>query len=110
MNAYQDLARRLHELKIVCYMQRDDMMVVARELPYYPTSNCFWVTHKNEDWFISTFAPRMYTVPRDVDIFQVCKECMESSVKAIARIDVEIVERYGLKLLSSEEYQRVCKS
>ncbi len=103
MSNYLELDRSLKAKGIGCYVQGPDQLVVSDENPAMPSTNTFWVTHKNGHWYIGTWLPAVYLVPTDLKISDVCEIVFRSSPKAIYTIDNALAEQLKLRRLTEQE-------
>ena len=105
VNAYLELANRLKEKGIDCYMQGTDQLIVSNENPALPSSNCFWAIKKDDDWYVGTWLPAAYHVPTEADIGNICEVIFRSSDKAIYTIDPDLASRMRLRRLDDDEIE-----
>lgn len=84
------------------------MIISSQDGPVWPDrGNSFWVSHRDGTWYLSTWAPTGYRVPRGQDMFAVCAACMSLGGSAMWRVPTEIASKFGLQELGSDEYDRV---
>ena len=84
------------------------MVIPSHDGAVWPDrGNSFWVSHRDGVWYLSTWAPVGYRVPRDQDVIAVCAACMDLGGSAMDRVPTEIASRFGLEELESDEYDRV---
>jgi hypothetical protein len=102
-NAYAELAKRLEGKGIGSYFQNSEMLVVSNQNPAMPDSNTFWVTNRGGQWYLSTWMPAVYQVPKDRDVVEICEIVFRSSEKALYTIDAPIALDLNLRLLSDDE-------
>ena len=65
--------------------------------------NSFWMTIRDGTWFLVTWAPNCYRCTSDVDILGLCRDCLASSRDAMAAVNLNIIDKYTLALLSDDE-------
>lgn len=103
MNDYTDVARRLESKGIGNYFQNRDQLVVSNENPPTPASNTFWLTNRRGQWYLGTWLPAVYQVPKDRDVAEICEIVFRSSEKALYVIDAPIAMDLNLRRLSDHE-------
>ena len=81
------------------------MLVVSNENPAWPGSNSFWVTKKDQVWFLGTWAPAIYRIPSNQDVVKICEVVFRSSSRAIYAIEGSMVEEFKLDKLTDEEME-----
>jgi len=111
MNAdpYVELAEALAAKGWTTHLRSPDQMIISsQDGPVWPDrGNSFWVSHRDGTWYLSTWAPVGYRVPRDQDIFAVCDACMGLGGSAMYRVPGDLATRFGLQELQGDEYERV---
>jgi hypothetical protein len=107
MTEYDDLAKHLKAKGIGTYFQNPDQLVISDQNPAMPSSNCFWVSKREVDWFLGTWLPAIYQVPSDQDICSVCEIVFRSSPSAIYTVNTSVAQRLGLRRLSDEESENL---
>src|SRR2546425_917097 len=107
MSVYLELEQYLETKGIGSYLQNADQLVVSDDNPAMPSSNSFWVTHKNDAWYIGTWLPALYQVPADQDICHVCEIVFRSSSKAIYTIENALSQRFKLRRLTDQETEKL---
>ena len=86
----------------------DQMVISSQDGAVWPDGgNSFWVSHREGTWFLGTWAPVGYRVPRDQDVLAVCAACMGLGGPAMSRVPADVASRFGLQELASDEYGRV---
>lgn len=99
----QDLSNRLGEAGIKTFEQTPGQLVITKSIPNTPDQNSFWVAYHEQSWYLSTWLPALYLVPKQKDISAVCSAVLSSSPKAIYTIDEETVTTFGLIRLTDQE-------
>jgi hypothetical protein len=107
MSAYHELAEGLRAKGIASHFQNSDQLVVANENPAMPGSNCFWVTNKNDKWYIGTWLPAVYRVPPEQNICHVCETVFRSSPTAIYRSERALAASLKLRRLALKEIEKL---
>lgn len=107
MNSYQDLANWLRTRGIEGYLQSEDLLVLSRQNPALPGSNCLWVQKKHDHWYLGTWLPAVYRVPKEQDVRYVCEKVFSSSNHAIYIIDPVLERVLALQRLSDEEMEQM---
>lgn len=102
-NAYTELAKRLASKGIASYFQNSEMLVISDENPATPASNTFWLTNRSGQWYLATWMPAVYEVPKDRDLAEVCEIVFRSSEKAMYAIDAPVALDLNLRRLSDDE-------
>ena len=94
--AYRDVASRMPSC-IRAHLQSKDQLVIALRWPCLPNEgNSFWISYRDDHWHVCTWAPRVYRVPKTVDVVQLCVELMDSSQEAMSEVPEPIVRNHGL--------------
>ena len=66
-----------------------------------------WVSWKKQ-WYVSTWLPALYSVPDEIDIVTLCRECLAADDGGgWYTIPKRIAEKYRLERLDEEEFQRL---
>src|SRR5262249_53891083 len=102
LDSYDAVAKALAKVGLVGQMQHEEQLVVlpSRD-PVCPNrGNSFWLSRKQDTWYLSTWLPAGYKVPSDQDLVALCAACMGGS-SAMYRVPPELVERFGLQELKS---------
>ncbi|SRR6266446_2121528 len=107
MTVYQELAEWLEAQGIASYLQSADQLVISAQNPALPTSNCLWVRKKKDEWYIGTWLPAGYHVPKTQDVGHVCEMVFRSSAQAMYTIDPALARRLELRRLSAEEMEEL---
>lgn len=107
-DSYDSMTKALTEIGLVGRMQNKDQLVVSsQEGPVYPNrGNSFWLSRRDEVWYLSTWLPAGYRVPGDKDIVGLCSACMIEDA-AMYRVPADVVARFGLHELSEDEYEQL---
>jgi hypothetical protein len=110
-DSYTAVTEALEKLGFVGQMQNEDMLIVSSQQgPVWPNrGNSFWLSRKQGTWYLSTWLPAGYRVPADQDIVALCSACM-GGPSAMYRVPHEVIERFGLKELNDNEYERLFPS
>ena len=110
-HSYDSMRKALTELGLVGQMQNDDQLVVSSHGgPVWPNhGNSFWLSHKEGNWYLSTWLPAGYRVPAEQDILALCSACM-GGASAMYRLPSEVVARFRLQELDEIEYERLFPS
>src|ERR1700686_1403045 len=99
---YEPLIACLKMKGIVAFFQGPEQLVVSAQYPNFPSSNSFWVTRYRDDWYLSTWTPRVYRITKEQNICEVCASILEYCQEAIYQVDNDSVLRFGLEELSEE--------
>jgi hypothetical protein len=102
---YQELGKWLQDRGIGSYLQGDDQLILSAQNPAVPSSNCLWVQKKGDEWYIGTWLPAAYRIPKSQDVGYVCETVFRSSAQAIYTIDKAIADGLKLRRLSDEEME-----
>jgi hypothetical protein len=107
MDPYESLKRALAGIGLTGQLQNPDQLLISRqEGPVWPErGNSFWVSHKQDVWYLGTWLPVCYKLPTDQDIVDLCAAFMSLGTSARYRVPPEIIERFGLQELDGQEYQ-----
>jgi hypothetical protein len=97
---YEPLIACLKTKGIGAFFQKPEQLVVSAHFPNFPSSNSFWVTRYRDDWYLSTWSPCVYRIPKEQNICEVCASILESSQEAIYQVDKDSILRFGLEELS----------
>jgi hypothetical protein len=87
-------------------------MVITKQPagPVIPTGfNSFWVFHKDGRWFIVTWTPTAYEIPRGTDPRAVCIEFAHHGTSAQHRVPDEMVRCHSLRPLTPAELESAAK-
>jgi len=105
---YEDLTAKLRRRSIRAYMQAEDQLVVSRQsgAPSPDAGNSFWLSQKESDWYLCTWAPRCYRVPCDADLVTLIERFVDYGGSAQGAVPPEMVELFGLVELSLDEAER----
>jgi hypothetical protein len=109
---YIDLARALYPGGIRCAFQSRGRLVISRQVgPVWPDrGNSFWVTHAGGRWYLFTWAPNGYRVPAEADVAELCRACMSACDRAMGEVPADLIESFGLVLLSDEKAESVSRA
>lgn len=101
---YTHVRKRLGERGINTFLQSPTQLIVALEWPQSPyQGNSFWLTHWEENWYISTWTNRVYRVIQTENLEDICYDLLLSSPTAMYSIPDDILTRYALPELSDAE-------
>jgi hypothetical protein len=111
-DTYASITNALGAIGLTAQQVRPDQLVVsAQEGPVWPNrGNSFWLSCRDGDWFLSTWAPACYRIPGDQDVVTVCSACMKTGTSAMSRVPEEIVTRFGLERISDQDFDRLFPS
>jgi predicted ABC-type ATPase len=101
--AYDRLRKCLQDKGIGSYFQSFYQLVISDEYTAMPTSNSFWVTRKNNDWYLGTWLPTIYLVPKEQNLCLICERVLRSARTAIYTVDAQLAEEMGLRRLTEGE-------
>jgi hypothetical protein len=106
---YQELATALADDGILCQFQTAGQMVVSGQVgPIWPNrGNSFWVTYTGGRCYLFTWAPTGYHVPETVNVANLCQTCMSVGDSAMFKVPDEIVQEFGLVMLTRQEAKNV---
>lgn len=109
MSIYQELSKWLHDRGIDSYQQVEDAdhLILSDQNPACPTSNCLWVKKRGDDWYIGTWLPSAYRLPKTEEVGRVCETVFRSSATAMYTIDPAIAERFQLHRLGDDEMEQL---
>jgi hypothetical protein len=90
-------------------MRGEDTLVVSCQRgPVWPDrGNSFWLSCKDNVWYLSTWLPVGYRIPGDQDIVALCAACMAGAESAMYRVPPPLVARFSLHELAETEYDRL---
>jgi hypothetical protein len=89
-------------------MRPDQLVVSTQQGPVWPDGgNSFWLSLQGGIWYLSTWSPICYRIPRDQDIVALCSACMEVGRSAMYQVPDEIAARFGLEEISNSEFGRL---
>ena len=102
---YISLTKALATVGLTAQQSRPDQLIVSTQQgPVWPnTGNSFWLSLKQGFWYLSTWLPAVYRIPKEQNICELCAEVPQSSQTAIYRVEEHHVAKYGLERLSEEE-------
>jgi len=105
-NSYGSLKDALNAVGLVGQRSRPDQLIVSSQTgPVWPNrGNSFWLSYQGGIWFLSTWSPACYRIPRGTDVVALCSACMESGTSAIYRVPEEIVTKFFLERISDDEF------
>ena len=63
-----------------------------------------WIACVDHQWYVSTWVPACYPVPADVDLVELCRECLEGPSGSFYTLPEDIAKRYGLHRMTNEEF------
>jgi hypothetical protein len=108
-NSYADLTNALQDMGLTGQQKNPDQLIVSTQLgPVWPNrGNSFWLSLQNGTWYLSTWLPACYRIPAGEDVVALCAACMKSGAAAMYRVPDEIIGRFGLELISDDEFQSV---
>jgi hypothetical protein len=68
--------------------------------------NSFWVwfCKKLGAWYLSTWSPCHYVIPRYVDLAELCMECLSLSAKAIPSVPDATIAKFSLIEVSDDDF------
>ena len=109
MESYEQLVGALATIGLTGQMMRPDQLVVStQEGPVWPNrGNSFWMSRLDGVWYISTWGPICYRVPRAGELISLCSACMQVGSSAMWRVPDEIVCRFGLQEIGHAEFHRL---
>jgi len=99
---YDLLIASLKDKGINAFLQEPRQLVVTPNVPYLPSFNSFWLAEFMGNWYLSTWLPAIYLIPKDKDICDVCVSVLRSSREAIYVIDETCADSLRLKRLSQD--------
>jgi hypothetical protein len=104
---YRPVVDALHKRSIRTYFQTPDQLVVSRQSgPAYPfAGNSF--SSQNGQWYVSTWVPVCYRVPKFADVAPLCAEFVDVGECAQAEIPTELVKQFELLRLSDAEVAEI---
>ena len=107
-DSYASLTGALNAIGLTGQQMRPHQLVVsAQRGPAWPDrGNSFWVSLQSGTWYLSTWSPACYRIPKDQDIVALCSACMGVGTSAMDRVPDEIAVRFGLEQISDNEFQR----
>lgn len=109
LDSYEGLTEALVEIGLTGQLQNPDQLIVSsQEGPVWPNrGNSFWLSGKDDAWYLGTWLPVGYKVPPGLDILALCSACMGSAASAVWRVPEEIIAQFGLQELDETEYERL---
>ena len=107
---YDDLIACLERKGITSFFQNPNHLVIAAEVPNFPSSNSFWVTIHRGHWHLGTWSPRVYRVPTDQDMCELCADVLRSSETAIYSVAQNLILRFKLEELREKEVDEIMGS
>ena|SRR6266446_3064828 len=102
---YKLLIEALQGRSIRCYFQSADHLVVSRQNgPTFPfAGNSFSICHDHDGWYLWTWAPHVYRVPKSASLVDLCSEFVDRGDSAQVVVPADLMERYNLVELTPEE-------
>jgi hypothetical protein len=103
--AFVSLIEGLEARSVRAYLQSRNQLVVTRQAgaPWPDQGNSFRVTRKQEVWYVCTWSPVCYRVPAGTDLVGLCTEFVDRGESAQARIPPDLVARFALTELTTDE-------
>lgn len=96
--SFQPLGRH-HRHKLVCASDGGDWGIGGVS---------FWITHIERRWYIGTWVPHVYSVPKSVGVVDVVASAITAAVAHDARnyytVDAAVVAQYGLHEVPFSEF------
>ena len=108
-DSYTSLTTALDAIGLTGQEMRPNQLVVsAQRGPVWPDrGNSFWLSLQSGTWYLSTWSPTCYRIPRGQDIVALCSACMGVGTSAMYRVPDEIAVRFGLEQISDSEFERL---
>jgi len=106
---YQPLITALAQRSISAYFQNDGQLVIStQQRPALPfAGNSFWVTRKDQCWYLCTWGPVCYEVPEAADITALCADFVARGRCAQTFVPSDILKAYRLRQLDDDEYDKL---
>lgn len=92
------------------YLIRPEQLVISTSADVNPnpfTCNSFWITHRSDIWYISTWANRAYLFQKKNLLVDCCLDCLKLSSSTISKIPSQICSKYYLVEIPDEEWSRL---
>jgi hypothetical protein len=107
--SYSTVSDALAALGLVGQQKNPDQLVVsAQQGPVWPDrGNSFWLSYREGTWYLATWSPICYRIPKDQDVVGVSAACMEIGSSAMYRVPPEVVVSFGLNEIDHTEYDRL---
>ena len=107
--AYRPLVDGLRASSVAaCFRVPDQLVISRQDGPVRPSDgNSFWVSRREDAWYLCTWASTCYLVPRGVDLVRLCVEFAGWAGAAQARVPPLLVQRHHLVELSAEDAGRL---
>ena len=108
-DSYTSLTNALDGIGLTGQQMRPDQLVVSSQRgPVWPNrGNSFWLSLQSGTWYLSTWSPVCYRIPRGEDLVAVCSACMEFGTSAMYQVPQEIAARFGMERISHDEFNRL---
>jgi len=107
---YEDLRLQLEAAGLKPYRHRKGQLVVTRTIPPLPSGNSFWVTFRKNHWYLVTWAPKAYRLPKTLDIKELCLRCVAAERKGMDSLSQPILLQFQLEELSDSELDFLLRS
>lgn len=106
---YTEIRDALAQSGIKCGVDgRHQITVSVQDRAIWPDAgNSFWITMATGSWYLFTWSPAGYRIPRGTDIPELCRRCMKSGNRAIYTVPDNICDEFGLVELDDDEAEVV---
>lgn len=110
--SYSAVSDALAAEGLVGQQTRSDQLIVSvQQGPVWPDrGNSFWLSRQESTWYLITWSPVCYRIPKEQDVVALARECVEVEACAMHRVPSDIVTRFGLHELDDEECERLFPS
>ena len=110
--SYSAVSDALAAAGLVGQQTRSDQLIVSvQQGPVWPDrGNSFWLSRQESTWYLITWSPVCYRIPKEQDVVALARECVEVEACAMHRVRSDIVTRFGLHELDDEECERLFPS
>jgi hypothetical protein len=107
-DSYEAMAGQLSAIGLNATQRGPDQLVVSCQSgAVWPNrGNSFWLSLKNATWYLCTWHPALYKVPRGKDMVALCRECMSFGSSAMYTVPEHITHQFGLVRVD-DEYERL---
>lgn len=106
---FSEIEQALQERGISAHRQRRGQLVLSRQRgPAWPDGgNSFWICRVGVAWYVCTWAPCYYRVPRCSPVLDVAEAFVDVGKSAQPRVSVELIARFGLVEVDHDEFDRL---
>ena len=83
------------------------MVSRQRGVPWPGRGNSFWVCRPAGHWYVCTWAPYYYRVPREQSVADLCEAFVDVGTEAEARVPDDLIARFSLVETDHDDWDRL---